>query len=104
MGFEVHREESETAVLLRASGDVDLNTTPDLLKSMKTAFKSRKHEVVLDLTHVSHMDSSGIAVLVEGVRDSKRTGKRFLLAHVPKNVLGVIELAKLQNFFQYHET
>jgi len=103
MGFELRRETQEGAIRLRVSGDVDLNATPGLLKSMKSAFKAGKREVIMDLADVNHMDSSGIAALVEGVRDGKKTGVRFLLARVPENVLGVLDLAKLRDFFQYHD-
>ena len=103
MGFELNRVEKEATVFLRVSGDVDVNTTPDLLKSVKAAFKSGKSEIVIDLGNVENMDSSGIALLVEGVRDSKKTGTPFLLARVPNIVQGVIDLAKLTDFFTYFE-
>jgi len=103
MGFELNREEKEAAVFLHVSGDVDVNTTPNLLKSVKAAFRSGKNEIVIDLGNVDNMDSSGIALLVEGVRDSKKTGKPFLLTRVPKIVQGVIDLAKLTDFFTYLE-
>jgi anti-sigma B factor antagonist len=103
MAFELRRETQGAAILLRVSGDVDLNATPGLLKSMKSAFKAGKREVIMDLDQVNHMDSSGIAALVEGVRDSKKTGVEFLLARVPENVLGVLDLAKLRDFFRYQD-
>ena len=103
MGFNVTREERDSTVRFTVQGDVDLNSTPDLLKLMKGAFRSRTREVIIDLEQVDHMDSSGVAALVEGVRFSKKTGVPFLLARVPASVSGVLELAKLRDFFQYHD-
>ena len=103
MAFQMRREDSPRSVRLLVSGDVDLNTTPDLLKSLKSAFKAGKREVIIDLERVDHMDSSGVAALVEGVRDSRKTGVEFLLTKVPRSVFGVLDLAKLRDFFQYRE-
>lgn len=103
MAFKLRREDTPRSVRLLVSGDVDLNTTPDLLKSLKAAFKAGKREVIMDLERVDHMDSSGVAALVEGVRDSRKTGVEFLLARVPGSVFGVLDLAKLRGFFKYQE-
>lgn len=91
------------AVVLSLSGEVDLNATPEILQTMKTAFKRANSEVVLDLGDVRHIDSSGIAAMVEGVRHAKKTGKPFLLSRVPDSVKSILDLAKLLDFFQYRD-
>jgi len=103
MALELHREETPRSVRLRLSGAVDLNSTPALLKSLKAALRAGKREMIVDLERVSHMDSSGVAALIEGVRGARKNGVEFLLARVPGPVLGVLDLAKLRGFFQYRE-
>jgi anti-sigma B factor antagonist len=101
MAFALSQEIRGPSWYITLEGAVDLSTTPELLRALKVAFKKAPEEVVLDLAAVDHMDSSGIAAMVEGVRQGQRTGKTFWLTRVPERVNGVLELANLVGFFRY---
>jgi anti-anti-sigma factor len=103
MSFRMSQEAQGPTYYLRLGGAVDLSTTPGILRAIKTAFRKAGEGVVVDLGEVNHMDSSGIAALVEGVREGRRTGKAFRLSRLPDRVRGVLELANLVEFFDYEE-
>lgn len=60
----------------------------------------KKVPVVIDLSAVRYMDSSGVATLVEGLQNSKKLGQHFVLAAPSGSVLGVIKLARLDKVFR----
>ena len=77
--------------------------TAEFRQAIETALGSAKTGVVVDLSRLEYMDSSGVAVLIEGVRWSKEKKVTFMLAAPTDAVREVIELARLQKFFSIHD-
>ena len=62
----------------------------------------RTHEpsrLVVDVSQVSYVDSSGLAVLVNAMRDVEDYGGLFMLAGVQEDVRAILESARLEKFF-----
>jgi anti-sigma B factor antagonist len=55
--------------------------------------------LILMLADVAFVDSSGIAVLIEGLKWSRERNLPYVLAHLTSEVQMVIELARLEHFF-----
>ena len=58
-----------------------------------------KQLVVVDMSAVAYIDSSGVASLVEAFQSARKGGTRFLLAQVSEAALRVLELARLDKVF-----
>jgi anti-sigma B factor antagonist len=56
--------------------------------------------VVVDLTKVTYLDSSGLAVLIEGMQNVQEYGGTFALAGVQESVQHILEIARLDQVFQ----
>jgi anti-sigma B factor antagonist len=63
---------------------------------------ARTPMVVVDLSGVSYMDSSGVATLVEGLQLSRTYGGAFRLAGLGGAVREVFRFAKLEKVFQIY--
>jgi anti-anti-sigma factor len=61
--FKVRYEEREGGVVVIASGEIDLATSPELRKALLDP-QARAKAVVLDLSGVTFIDSSGLGVIV----------------------------------------
>jgi len=59
----------------------------------------RKHAVVVDMSAVSYIDSSGVASLVEAFQVARKRKSLFVLAQVSDAALRVLELARLDKVF-----
>ncbi|HPW65316.1 MAG TPA: STAS domain-containing protein, partial [Candidatus Omnitrophota bacterium] len=57
-------------------------------------------KILIDLSKVDYMDSSGIATFVEAFQRTKRYSGRLILAGLTAAVRGVFEIAKLENIFE----
>ena len=57
-------------------------------------------QVVVDLTKVTYLDSSGLAVLIEGMQNVQEYGGRFAVAGVQESVKHILEIARLDQVFQ----
>ena len=101
MGIEIDVEETGGECMITPHGQVDLSSSPDLRKVIVKAAKSGS-PVSVNLSDVGYMDSSGVAVLVEGLKSSKTKGSAFSLEFPSPQVLKVLELTRLNNLFTIH--
>lgn len=78
-GLEItmHRCEEGAIVLLR--GRVDIDSSPAFRERLLGMLRSELPEaVIVDLTEVSYMESSGIATLIEGLKIALEQQKKTL--------------------------
>ncbi len=103
MGFKIKCEEKENIGVISIEGEVDMFTSPDLRDKLLPLFKKDVKGIIVDLSQVSFMDSSGIATLVEGLQWSKKNGREFVLTQLGTNVKNALALTKLDNVFNIQE-
>ena len=99
MEHEVRERDGAIVVALR--GEVDLGTSPAAREVLLEQVASGR-TVIVDLSGVSYIDSSGVASLVEAFQGARRGGSRFGLAAVSESALRVLRLARLDRVFPIH--
>lgn len=97
MSFRIDEDGGAARVFL--TGDIDLETSP-LARQALLAAVDRGTPVVVDMSGVSYMDSSGIASLVEAFQKAKSAGHEFSLEGVGGTVQKVLALARLDKVFR----
>ncbi len=80
-------------------GQIDLGSSPALRKTLLNSLKATNH-MAINLGGVSYIDSSGIASLVEVLREAQDTKKRLVLFGVGGAVLQVLQLTRLTGVFE----
>jgi anti-anti-sigma factor len=69
-------------LVITVRGDLDLLTTPglrDLADAELASFTAESDEIVIDLSEVSFLDSTGIAVLVHAHRHAETIGRHLVV-------------------------
>ena len=82
-------------------GEMALGNSPDARKVILHCLKKMKH-VVVDLSAVDYIDSSGIASLVEGFQYARSNNLEFGLIGVSEAAMSVLKLARLDKVFEIH--
>lgn len=85
------------------NGDVDLERSPLVRRALLDALRDRR-PLVVDLSQVTYIDSSGIASLVEAYQTARKQQTPFLLAAVSPRALRVMQLARLDKVFDLRDT
>jgi anti-sigma B factor antagonist len=98
------RLEIETVLLnglpvVRVRGEVDLRSSPHLRDAVLEAGSARPRRLIVDLSQVGHMDSSGVGTLVYLKRELERAGGKIVLAGLQERVRSVLEITQLERFF-----
>ena len=91
------------AKVVEVDGDVDLGSSPDL---RRTLFESlpRATRLALNLTAIRYIDSSGIATLIEVLKNSQRLNKEFVLFGLSPAVQQVFKLTHVIRIFRVFAT
>ena len=84
-------------------GQIDMGSSLVLRKALLEALGGTKR-LAINLTGVTYIDSSGIASLVELLKEARKSGKRIILYGVSSSVLQVLQLTRLTGVFEIKET
>ena len=90
----IDEHEHHGTCVVRPCGDVDLAVSQDLRRVLLARAKAG-HELIVDMSGVGYIDSSGIASLIEAFQASRKQQLRFALAAVPERAMRVLKLARL---------
>jgi anti-sigma B factor antagonist len=84
-------------------GQIDLGSSPPLRKTLLNSLKTTEH-MAINLSGVSYIDSSGIASLLEVLREAQDSKKKLVLFGVAGAVLQVLQLTRLTGVFEIFAT
>jgi len=85
------------------SGEGDLSTSPKVRDALLGCISGGKG-VIVDLSGVAYIDSSGVASLVEAFQTAKSKSLGFALAQVSDTPMRVLKLARLDQVFVIYDT
>jgi anti-sigma B factor antagonist len=96
------RSERDTKIV-DVVGEIDLGTSPGLRKALLESLNGT-NRLAINLTGVSYIDSSGIASLLEVLKEARKAQKRLVLFGLNGSVLKVLQLTRLTGIFEIRES
>lgn len=84
--------------VVRLSGKVNFECFMETRKTLLKAV-ARKHMVIVDLSKVTHIDSSGLTCLVEALQMARNHGADLALFSVSTQVKQILKIARLHPVF-----
>lgn len=97
--IKVTSETIGSAAVITPHGDVDLARSPVLRNSLRQVQNAKPGRLVVDLTMVDYMDSSGVATLVEALQIARKNNTRMVLCGMKDRVRSIFEIARLDTVF-----
>lgn len=102
MQISVRRHDKTT--IFDVSGDIDFANSPEVRQSvLREIRESRSSRVIVNLSQVRYIDSSGVASLIEGLKASRDLGSRFILVGLSTSAREVLQLSRLTKVFEIYE-
>ena len=80
-------------------GAIDLHVSPEIRASLRTLIDRKPKRLVVDLSNVPYVDSSGLAVLIGAMQSLEHEGGIFMLAGAQEAVRLILESARLDQYF-----
>lgn len=94
----------ETATIFDVSGDIDLASSPEIRKMiLRELRESRTSKVMVNLTEVRYIDSSGVASFLEALKASRDCGSRLILFGLGPGTREVFQLSRLLKIFEIYD-
>ena len=85
--------------VLPLEGEIDLHVSPRISAAIAAMIEQKPSRLVVDLSGVSYIDSSGLAVLIEAMQNVEAYGGKFVLAGLQEGVRPIFEIARLDQVF-----
>ena len=89
--------------IVDVTGHIDLGSSPALRKTLLQSLQGTDR-LAINLVEVKYIDSSGIASLLEVLKEARNRQKRFLLFGLTVAVREVLQLTRLTGVFEICET
>ena len=80
-------------------GEVDLYTAPRLREELEKAIEDGRQQLVLDLTELDFIDSTGLGVLVGAMKKARQSGGDVSLRNASRSTYKILEIAGLTKLF-----
>ncbi len=93
--FEIAVTADEHETRIRVCGEIDMGTCGQLRDALDA---NNAATTIVDLSGVTFMDSSGLAVLVRAHQHITENGGQLSLQHTPKAVRRVVQIAGLDDW------
>jgi anti-anti-sigma factor len=90
---------TDECTVVQVSGELDIATAPALCDHLLALIRNG-HPIVLELTGVEFMDSSGLEVLLRCHRSAERSGTGLVLRRPSHRVVRLLELSGLTSHFK----
>lgn len=98
--MQIEVEKTNGDVVIRLSGRLDINTSPNLRKAALKLYTKRKcKNLIVDFAEVSFIDTSGLATLVEILVTAKEQCAQLTLSAMNAKVRYLIDVNGLTGFF-----
>ena len=81
-------------------GEIDINSSPAIKKSFDKLISQKTPKIVINLSKVTYVDSSGLATLVEILKNMRSYSGRMRLACMSPKIKSLFEITKLEKLFE----
>jgi len=102
--MQVEQESYEAGLVVRLTGDFDVNTSPEIRKVLQRHVKQQVPAVIVNMGGVPYIDSSGVATLVLCLREMGQFGGRLVLTCLTEPVKGALAVGELDGVFDIFAT
>ena len=90
--------------ILAVRGEVDVYTAPRFRERLIELVSEGKHKIVVDLEAVDFLDSTGLGVLVGGLKRLRSHDGDLSLVCTQSRILKVFEITGLTKVFAIHDS
>ena len=100
-GLELTMHHGDEGSILRLRGCLNIDSSPALRDRLLAMLGAQSSEaVIVDLTDVSYIDSSGVATLIEGLRMARTRQTTLCLQGLHGRLLHLFQVTSISTLFE----
>lgn len=86
--------------VIAPEGEIDLHSSAVVKEQLEPLIAEKQPKVIVDLSGVSYLDSSGLAVFIEAMQRVQAYGGMFALCGLREGVRHIFAIARLDQVFK----
>ncbi|WP_028659795.1 anti-sigma factor antagonist [Nocardioides insulae] len=102
MDLTLATREAEGKTVVAVGGEIDVYTAPKLRDQITDLVAAGNYDLVIDLERVEFMDSTGLGVLVGGLKKVRAHDGSLLLVCTQERLLKIFRITGLAKVFAIH--
>jgi anti-anti-sigma factor len=96
--FEGEIKDEDTEVV-SVTGELDMSTSSELRRRVEVCLRNGRTALIIDLSRLTHMDSSGLAALISAHQLTQQRRGRLALVITSESVRRTVEVRGLDRLF-----
>ncbi len=100
--MEISTRDHKRASVIRVTGRIDSDTSPELDAKLKEYIKNNRVHLVLEMDQTDFISSAGVRALISAQKALRPKGGRLVLAKPSQKVQEVLKLAALEPLFSIY--
>jgi anti-anti-sigma factor len=97
---DIHAEQRDSALIVSVVGDIDALTADEVRVYLETQVADGQSRLVLDLSQVQFMSSSGVRLILGILKSSREQGGDLCLAATQPGVSRTLQIAGLSSILK----
>lgn len=102
MDLELETSQRDGAAVLALRGEIDVYTAPRMRQAIVDLVDAGSLNIVVDMDKVDFLDSTGLGVLVEGLKRVKTRNGTLSLVITQDKILKIFDITGLNKAFPIH--
>jgi anti-sigma B factor antagonist len=99
-GLTVASEQSEGVYRIVLRGELDVSTVSRFNGALADPAIRRSHALIVDLSELTFMDSTGLSAVLVAEMHSRTRGQRFAVVRGPRHVQELFRLTGVDHFLE----
>jgi anti-sigma B factor antagonist len=101
--MEIVTRDHKRASVIRITGRIDSNTSPEFDAKLKEFINSNRVNLVLEMDQTDYISSAGVRALISAQKAAKPKGGQVVLSNPSSKVRDVLKLAALESLFPIYD-
>lgn len=97
--MQINFSERNGVSICRIDGEIDINSAVEVKRAIDRLIRDKKPKIVINMDKVAYIDSSGLATLVELLKNFRKYGGKLKLSGLSEKVKSLFEITKLEKLF-----
>src|ERR1700712_1531022 len=99
VNLSVSTEDVDGHRVVSVRGEVDVDSAPTLRKCLQESMDDQHHDLIVDLSDIAFIDSTGLGVLVAGQNRAGELGGKLSVVCAQERVLKLFRITGLDEVF-----
>lgn len=102
--MEIKVDKTPGLAIVIPQGEIDMSSSGELRQVLQQLTKDKTETVIVSLEDAQHIDSSGIATLIEALKKMEKYNGKMRLVINTKKIFNVFKIAHLDMVFKIYES